>query len=31
MKLVSYLANNNEHLGLFVENKIYNLAENAML
>ncbi|MBK7573005.1 MAG: fumarylacetoacetate hydrolase family protein [Bacteroidetes bacterium] len=31
MKLVSYLANNNEHLGLFVENKIYNLAENAKL
>lgn len=31
MKLVSYLANNGEHLGLFVENTIYNLPENAGL
>ena len=31
MKLVSYLANKNEHLGLYIENTIYNLAENADL
>ena len=31
MKLVSYKANNLEHLGLVVENKIYNLAQNASI
>jgi fumarylacetoacetate (FAA) hydrolase len=29
MKLVSYIENGNERLGIIVENKIYNLSENA--
>ncbi len=31
MKLVSYSINNQEHLGLFIENTIYNLSQNASL
>src|SRR5207245_804022 len=29
MKLVSYLLNHKEHLGIFHEDKVYNLAESA--
>ena len=31
MKLVSYLAKDLEHLGLYIENTIYNLSQNAFL
>lgn len=31
MKLVSYLSNDLEHLGLFINDRIYNLPENATL
>ena len=30
MKLVSYRTDQHEHLGIFIQGKIYNLAENAL-